>query len=129
MFAPRTTPAGTPPTRSASAARAAATNASARPDAGNTPPRSATGRGLPRGNAPGTPRQAHRLGDRAGHGLGQQRPGRPVGVHEAVRQGGEQAADARDVEPALPRHAPDPSARRPAAPVPGGTRAARVAAP
>src|SRR3954447_1371568 len=43
MLAPKTTPAGAPPTRSATAERAAATIASARPDAGNTPPRLATG--------------------------------------------------------------------------------------
>src|SRR4051794_12259553 len=43
MFAPRTTPAGAPPTRSAIAERAAETIASARPDAGKTPPRSETG--------------------------------------------------------------------------------------
>src|ERR671917_445585 len=40
---PRTTPVDTPPTRSATAVRALATSPSARADAGNTPPRSATG--------------------------------------------------------------------------------------
>src|SRR4051812_40109655 len=40
---PRTTPVDTPPTRSATAVRALATNRSARADAGKTPPRSATG--------------------------------------------------------------------------------------
>ena len=43
MFGPRTTPAGTPPTRSATAVRAPETSASVRPDAGKTPPRGATG--------------------------------------------------------------------------------------
>src|SRR3954462_219116 len=43
MLAPKMTPAGAPPTRSATAERAADTMASARPDAGKTPPRLATG--------------------------------------------------------------------------------------
>src|SRR5689334_21194416 len=43
MLAPKMTPAGAPPTRSATAERAADTIASARPDAGKTPPRLATG--------------------------------------------------------------------------------------
>src|SRR3954462_3154586 len=43
MLAPRMTPAGAPPTRSATADRAADTIASARPDGGKTPPRLATG--------------------------------------------------------------------------------------
>src|SRR3954469_929111 len=43
MLGPRITPAGTPPTRSATAERAAATIASARPEAGKTPPRLAIG--------------------------------------------------------------------------------------
>ena len=85
MLGPRITPAGSPPTRSAKARRAASTSASARAEDGNGPRRLDSGT-----------RSA--ADDRAGHALRDQRPGRPVEVDVAVAQRREESADAGHVE-------------------------------
>ena len=95
MLRPKTTPRGSTPSRSAIAARAASTTASAARSAAVTEPRFASG-------------DEQGVGDGGGHGVGHLRPARPVEVRRARGQGREVGAD----RPNVVTHARQPVRRR-----------------